>query len=57
MLLSHNMKILSISNFDQGTNSKDYEFLEIYEPPRGKTNVVVSDQVRYKSTCTATEAG
>ena len=26
-----------------------------YEPPRGKTNNVVSDQVRHKLACTATE--
>ena len=29
----------------------------IFEPPRGKTNKVVSDQVRHKSGCTVTEAG
>ena len=29
----------------------------INEPPRGKTNNVVSDQVRHKSGCTVTEAG
>ena len=28
-----------------------------YEPPRGKTNNVVSKQVRHKPTCTSTEAG
>ena len=28
---------------------------EINEPPRGKTNNVVSDQVRHKPTCTVTE--
>ena len=27
------------------------------EPPRGKTNNVVSEQVRHKSGCTVTEAG
>ena len=27
----------------------------IIEPPRGKTNNVVSDQVRHKPTCTFTE--
>ena len=26
-----------------------------YEPPRGKTNNVVSEQVRHKSACTVTE--
>ena len=26
-----------------------------YEPPRGKTNNVVSEQVRHKATCTSTE--
>ena len=29
----------------------------IYEPPRGKTNNVVSEQVRHKLACTSTEAG
>ena len=28
-----------------------------YEPSRGKTNNVVSEQVRHKPTCTSTEAG
>ena len=27
----------------------------IHEPPRGKTNNVVSDQVRHKPACTVTE--
>ena len=27
----------------------------VYEPPRGKTNNVVSEQVRHKPTCTSTE--
>ena len=30
---------------------------EVFEPPRGKTNNVVSEQVRHKPACTATEAG
>ena len=29
----------------------------IYEPSRGKTNNVVSEQVRHKPGCTSTEAG
>ena len=29
----------------------------IIEPPRGKTNNVVSEQVPHKPTCTCTEAG
>ena len=29
---------------------------QIYEPPHGKTNNVVSEQVRHKSGCTVTEA-
>ena len=29
--------------------------LPIYEPPRGKTNNVVSEQVRHKPACTSTE--
>ena len=28
---------------------------DLYEPPRGKTNNVVSEQVRHKPTCTSTE--
>ena len=28
-----------------------------YEPPRGKTNNVVSEQVRHKSDCTVTKVG
>ena len=30
---------------------------EVIEPPRGKTNNVVSEQVRHKPACTSTEAG
>ena len=33
------------------------ELLLIFEPSRGKTNNVVSEQVRHKPACTATEAG
>ena len=29
--------------------------LNLYEPPRGKTNNVVSDQARHKLACTSTE--
>ena len=29
--------------------------MNIYEPPRGKTNNVVSEQVRHKPACTSTE--
>ena len=32
-----------------------YDFLISFEPPRGKTNNVVSEQVRHKSGCTVTE--
>ena len=28
-----------------------------FEPPRGKTNNMVSEQVRHKSACTSTEKG
>ena len=28
---------------------------QVFEPPRGKTNNVVSEQVRHKPTCTSTE--
>ena len=30
---------------------------QTFEPPRGKTNNVVSEQVRHKPACTVTEAG
>ena len=30
-------------------------YMYIYEPPREKTNNVVSDQVRHKPACTSTE--
>ena len=33
------------------------QYLRGDEPPRGKTNNVVFDQVRHKPACTATEAG
>ena len=32
-----------------------FEYSKTYEPPRGKTNNVVSEQVRNKPTCTSTE--
>ena len=38
---------LFLSDLDHATN----------EPPRGKTNNVVSEQVLHKSGCTVTEAG
>ena len=46
--------------FNIGANprrtSKSSTFLSsIFEPPRGKTNNVVSDQVRHKPACTVTE--
>ena len=31
--------------------------LQKYEPPRGKTNNMLSEQVGHKPACTATEAG
>ena len=36
------------------TCSEDLSFFSI-EPPRGKTNNVVSEQVRHKPACTSTE--
>ena len=33
------------------------KYSSINEPPRGKTNNVVSEQVRQKPACTVTEAG
>ena len=32
-----------------------YLFIYLFEPPRGQTNNVVSEQVRHKPTCTSTE--
>ena len=29
----------------------------LFEPPQGKTNNVVSEQIRHNSCCTVTEAG
>ena len=34
---------------------KYFQWSKAYEPPRGKTNNVVSEQVRHKPTCTSTE--
>ena len=36
-------------------NRVDGTVCKYYEPPRGKTNNVVSEQVRHKPTCTSTE--
>ena len=36
-------------------DSRAIHLLLIYEPPRGKTNNVVSEQVRHKPTCTVTK--
>ena len=35
--------------------SRGSQNLVIYEPPRGKTNNVVSEHVRHKPVCTSTE--
>ena len=46
------VKFAPVSNLCTRTRLKmDY----ITEPPRGKTNNVVSEQVRHKPTCTSTE--
>ena len=43
----------------EGSNTRTSEYPEtiykIIEPPRGKTNNVVSEKVRHKPTCTSTE--
>ena len=36
-------------------NERSFEVGSLNEPPRGKTNNVVSEQVRHKPTCTVTE--
>ena len=38
-------------------SSKYYKFTETFEPRHEKTNVLVSDLVRHKPGCTATEDG
>ena len=35
--------------------TKSFLLLHTIEPPRGKTNNVVSEQVRHKPACTSTE--
>ena len=51
------LEVASIRNykkfvyFRKGPN----DTVGLYEPPRGKTNTVVSDQVRHKPDCTVTE--
>ena len=35
--------------------STTFQYDDVNEPPHGKTNNVVSEQVRHKSTCTVTE--
>ena len=32
-----------------------FDVISLFEPPLGKTNNVVSEQVRHKPTCTVTE--
>ena len=44
-------------NYGLGSYKLGNDFLVKYEPPRGKTNNVVSEQVRHKPACTSTEAG
>ena len=38
-----------------GKDSKLFDHFEQFEPSRGKTNNVVSEQVRHKPACTGTE--
>ena len=41
-----------------GLTEQSFSFFSafiIFEPPRGKTNNVVSEQVRHKAACTSTE--
>ena len=42
---------------DFPTKTSKENALVLNEPPRGKTNNVVSEQVRHKPVCTVTEAG
>ena len=37
------------------TSMLDDVIITLFEPPRGKTNNVVSEQVRHKPTCTSTK--
>ena len=51
------INMLKGSNADGGgtqTNDKGW-FVSVFEPPRWKTDNVVSEQVRHKPTCTVTE--
>ena len=45
------------TSFQTASTSCDDEVGLMFEPSRGKTNNVVSEQVRHKPTCTSTEAG
>ena len=47
--------IFRSSNIYDRLSSNSY--ISPYEPPRGKTNNVVSEQVRHKPACIAIEAG
>ena len=50
---------ISMSDMCDSVNNLEIMYLTASEnntePPRGKTNNVVSDQVRHKPTCTVTE--
>ena len=54
---SENGEIYAYGLSERGSDWVTIKVSEIVEPPCGKTNNVVSEQVRHKLACTATEAG
>ena len=50
--LKGKIKVFKLAN-DIGYNFET--IVSLYQPPRGKTNNVVYEQVRHKPTCTVTE--
>ena len=54
----YTLVILFITKYENENHLMiDLSYTMLNEPPREKTNNVVSDQVRHKPTCTVTEAG
>ena len=56
--MQQHFKVMNINTHTGGNCTSDLMLnvsVNTYEPPRGKTNNVVSEQVRHKPTCTSTE--
>ena len=49
------MPVLPIWTIDDVTEDSVRSTMQKYEPPRGKSNNVVSEQVCHKPACTSTE--